>query len=433
MLISRESFFARRVYHRLQDCFARPLCSAPGVYIDIMERLSNDNNCTLFLTGKYKRCLNLGSYNYLGFADDWQATCKDEVLKATITWPNSLCSSRMDMGSTVLHENLEQCVADYVGKEASIVYSMGYATNAGTIPSLMGPGTLVVSDSLNHTSLVNGARGSSSMIRVFRNNDIQHLEDILCEAIFKGQPHHHRPWKKIMVIIEGIYSMEGTICKLKEIVGVCKKYKAYIYLDEAHSIGALGYNGRGICEHAGVNPSDIDIMMGTFTKSFGAMGGYIAASKEIINHIKSTSSGLLLHSSISCIVAQQIMTSLNIITGRDGTTIGRNKLDALVNNSNYFRSGLKKLGLEVIGDYDSPIIPIMIYCPAKLCSFSRECLKRGVAVVVVGFPATPLLLSRARFCISASHSKNDLDYAIEVIDELATLFCLKYANSFIGC
>jgi len=397
-----------------------------------MERSTSDNNCTLFTTGESKKCLNLGSYNYLGFADDWNSTCKDQVLQSVNKWPNSLCSSRMDLGTSVIHEQLEKLVAEYVGKEAAIVYTMGYETNSCTIPAIMGPGTLIVSDGLNHTSLVNGARGSSSFIRVFRNNDIEHLEEILREAIVNGQPKHHRPWKKILVMVEGIYSMEGSICKLAEIVQVCKKYKAYLYLDEAHSIGALGQNGRGVCEYCGVDPANIDIMMGTFTKSFGAMGGYIAASKEIINYIKSTSSGLLHHTSMSPVVAQQIITAFSIIMGRDGSKVGRKKLDSLINNSNYFRSEMKRLGVHVYGDYNSPIIPIMIYFPAKIAAFSRECLKRGVAVVVVGFPATSVLYSRARFCISAGHTKKDLDFAIKVIDEVTTLLCMKYKNSFIG-
>jgi serine palmitoyltransferase len=134
---------------------------------------------------------------------------------------------------------------------------MGYGTNTSTISALVGPGCLLVSDSLNHTSIVNGARVSPALIRVFRNNDANHLEEVLREAIVNGQPRHHRAWKKIVVMVEGIYSMEGVICNLKEIVRVCKKYKAYIYVDEAHSIGALGKTGRGVCEFAGVDPADI--------------------------------------------------------------------------------------------------------------------------------------------------------------------------------
>ena len=134
---------------------------------------------------------------------------------------------------------------------------MGYDTNLTTIPSLLGEGCLLISDCLNHVSIVNGSRSSSAQIRIFNHNDPIHLEVIIREAIVRGQPKYNRPWKKIMVLVEGIYSMEGEICELAAIVKVCKKYKTYIYVDEAHSIGALGETGRGICEYAGVNPDDI--------------------------------------------------------------------------------------------------------------------------------------------------------------------------------
>lgn len=254
---SWESFFTRRLYHRVQYCWGRPICSAPGGHISVMDRASRDNNRTLYLTGTTTECVNLGSYNYLGFADDWKETCRDEVVKGLEQWPVSMMSSRKDFGTTALHDEVEKLVAEFVGKEAAVVYSMGYGVNATTIPALMGPETLIISDSLNHTSIVNGSRGSNSMIRVFKHNTPEHLEQVLREAIVHGQPRHHRPWKKILVMVEGIYSMEGEICDLKEIVRIAKKYKAYIYVDEAHSIGALGSSGRGVCEYTGVDPSEI--------------------------------------------------------------------------------------------------------------------------------------------------------------------------------
>jgi serine palmitoyltransferase len=257
LLASWESFFTRRLYHRVQDCWGRPICSSPGAHIEVMERSSKDNNTTLTLTGKSIKALNLGSYNYLGFADDWKETCRDDVVAALEKWPVSMCASRHDFGGTALHEELEELIAKFVGKEAAVVYSMGYGVNATTIPALMGPETLIISDSLNHTSIVNGSRASNSMIRVFKHNTPEDLEKVLREALSHGQPRHHRPWKKILVMVEGIYSMEGVVCKLKEIVQVAKKYKAYIYVDEAHSIGALGKSGRGVCEHTGVDPKDI--------------------------------------------------------------------------------------------------------------------------------------------------------------------------------
>eukprot|EP01038_Epipyxis_sp_PR26KG_P008357 gene8357-11304_t len=432
LLKSWESFFTRRLYHRLQDCWNRPICSSPSAHIDVMKRSSKDDNCTLSTTGDSISCLNLGSYNYLGFADDWMQTCGSTVLKSLDYWPISMCSSRMDYGTNNIHIELEQTVARFLSKEAAIVYTMGFGTNLTTIPVLMGPGSLIISDSLNHTSIVNGARSSTSQIRVFKHNDPKNLEEILREAIIKGQPKHHRPWRKILVMVEGIYSMEGAICQLPEIVRICKKYKAYIYVDEAHSIGALGSTGRGVCEYTGVDPADIDILMGTFTKSYSGMGGYIAASQDVIDFIRSHSAGTLYHNSLSPIVASQILTAFKVIMGEDGTQIGQQKLVSLKENSNYFRNEMIKMGLHVYGDFDSPIIPVLIYFPSKVAAFSRECLKRGLAVVVVGFPATSVILSRARFCISAGHTRADLEFAVKVIDEVSSLLCLKYERNFIG-
>ena len=193
-----------------------------------------------------------------------------------------------------------------------MVLNMGFNTNATTIPALVGAGDLIISDQLNHTSIVNGARASGASIRTFRHNDTNHLDKILREAIIMGQPRTRRPWKKIMVLFEGIYSMEGEYCDLRNIVRVAKKYGAYTYLDEAHSIGAMGPTGRGCTEYTGVDPKDIDIMMGTFTKSFGGMGGYIAADKDVISFLRQKCAGSSYHNSLSPVVCQQIISSLKV-------------------------------------------------------------------------------------------------------------------------
>lgn len=172
--------------------------------------------------------------------------------------------------------------------------------------------------------------------------------------------------------------------------------------------------------------------MGTFTKSFSGMGGYIAGSKELIAYLKANSSGLIYHNSMSPIIAQQVLTAFKVIMGEDGTDIGRKKIDALKDNSNFFREGMKKIGVQVIGDEDSPIIPMMIYLAPKVAAFSRECLARGLAVVVVGYPATSVVMSRARFCISAGHTREDLVRALKVIEEVAILLNLRYERHIMG-
>lgn len=428
-----ENFFTRRMYHRVQDVWNRPISGPPMAGCTrVMTRISNDNNCTLVPDGKDVPCINLGSYNYLGFADDWHSSCKEEVVSTLQDYGVSTCSSRLDSGSTSLHDELERKVAKFLNKPAAICFNMGYMTNASTIPSIMGKGGLIVSDAFNHTSIVNGARASGATIRVFEHNDPDALDELLRTAIVEGQPRTHRPWKKILVMVEGIYSMEGDICRLKEIVAVAKKYKCFVYLDEAHSIGCLGKTGRGVTEYCGVDTADVDIMMGTFTKSFGAMGGYIAGSVELIDYLRTHSSNAVYGTSMSPVVVQQTLRAFDVLTGDDGTDTGARKLEAIRNNANYFRLKLMHMGLDVYGEFDSPVIPVMLYNPAKISSFSRECFARGLAVVVVGFPATPLITSRARFCISAGHTKGQLDHALKKIEEVADLLMLKYAKSVTG-
>ncbi len=427
-----ENFYTRRLYHRIRDCWERPVCSSPGGRITVVERDSPDGNKTMVLTARTRDCLNLGSYNYLGFADDWQTSCKAAVMPTLDTLNSCLCSARMDLGTSRGHVELEELVARYVGKEAALVYNMGFGTNSTTIPALVGKGSLIISDTMNHSSIVAGSRASGAMVRTFVHNDAKSLERVLRDSIAGGMPRTHRPWKKILVMVEGIYSMEGEICDLKGIVEVVKKYGVYLYVDEAHSIGALGETGRGICEYAGVDPADIDILMGTFTKSFGGMGGYIAGDKDLISYLRRASAGSMYHNSLSTVVVKQVYQALRVIMGEDGTDTGRRKIEALRNNSNHMRRELVRMGCHVYGDYDSPIIPVLLYNPTKIAAFSRECFDRGLAVVVVGFPATPIVLSRTRICVSAGHTRAEIEQALKVIEEVVDLLRLRYAKSALG-
>lgn len=339
LLKSWENFYTRRLYSRIQDVFNRPIASNPGAVITVLERVSDDGQKSMKVLGSLsdldtdeqrqeyeqgehfitahdgsvaRTCLNLGSYNYLGFADDWADTCATDVKSSLNDLPVSVSSSRNEYGTTALHRELERTVAAFLGKEDALVLNMGFNTNTTTIPALVGRGDLLLSDELNHTSIVNGARASGAAIRIFRHNDMENLESILREAVVMGRPRTRRPWNKILVIVEGIYSMEGEYSDLRNVVRVCKKYGAYIYLDEAHSIGAMGATGRGLCEYTGTDTADIDIMMGTFTKSFGGMGGYIAASKETIDFLRHRCSGSAYHNALSPVVCQQVLTSFKV-------------------------------------------------------------------------------------------------------------------------
>ncbi|CAM0136976.1 unnamed protein product [Umbelopsis sp. WA50703] len=444
-----DSFYTRRLYVRIRDCWNRPITGVASRSVKLLDRTSDDFNKTFKLTGTYTDAINFASYNYLGFAQS-TGDCADAV-EDTVKELGSLSAScRTESGTLSLHRQLESKVAQFVGKPAALVVSMGFATNSTTIPALVRKGCLIISDELNHSSIVFGARLSGASIRVFKHNNMDSLRSLLREVISQGQPRTHRPWKKIMVIVEGLYSMEGSIVNLPALVQLRKEFGFYLYVDEAHSIGALGERGGGVCDFFGIDPSYVDILMGTFTKSFGAAGGYIAANKNVIDYLRLRNHSFAYAESITPAVAQQIMTSLSIIRGEGGTQEGRKRIQQLAENSLYFAARLREMGFIVYGDEGSPVVPLLLFNPAKIpyvsiksvlmlytllilivfdSAFSRELLKRKIAICVVGYPATPIITSRARFCLSASHTRKDLDYALEQISEVGDLLMLKVSRA----
>ncbi|KKA27892.1 hypothetical protein TD95_004272 [Thielaviopsis punctulata] len=426
-----DSFYVRRLKIRLDDCFARLTTGVPGRYIKVMDRISNDWNRSFIYTGSATETLNMSSYNYLGFAQS-EGPCADAVEKCVNEYGVSCSSPRADAGTSDLANEVEEEIAHFVGKPAAMVFSMGFVTNSSSFPALVSKGCLIISDELNHSSIRIGARFSGAVIRAFKHNDMNDLERMLRDAIAQGQPRTHRPWKKILVAVEGLYSMEGTMCDLPGLLELKSRYKFYLFIDEAHSIGALGPRGRGVCDYFGIDPSNIDILMGTLTKSFGANGGYVAAEKDVIAQLKSTNAATQLGEAPTPPVLMQILASLKMITGELFPGQGQERLQRIAFNSRYLRLGLKRLGFIVYGHDDSPIIPVAVYNPGKMAAFSQEMLNRKISVVVVGYPATPLISSRVRFCISAAHNKEDLDRLLIACDEVGDLLQLKFSSGIAG-
>ena len=426
-----DNFYIRRLQLRINDCFRRPVTGVPGRFITLLDRKSDDFNISFKLTGTTTETLNLSSYNYLGFAQS-EGECADAVEQSIRKNGVSFCSPRGDVGTSELHLQVENQIAEFVGKEAATIYSMGFVTNATAFSALVGKGCLLISDQLNHSSIRFGARLSGAVIDMFKHNDMADLERLLRERISQGQPRTHRPWRKILIVVEGLYSMEGTMVNLPGLVALKKKYKFAIYLDEAHSIGALGPRGRGVCDYFGISPNEVDILMGTFTKSFGANGGYVAGPKPFVDKIRVTNAGMIFGETPTPAVLTQISTSLKIINGELAPGQGEERLQRLAFNSRYLRLGLKRLGFIIYGHDDSPIIPLLLYHPAKIPAFSHEMLKRKIAVVVVGYPATPLISSRARFCVSAAHTKDDLDRMLAACDQAGDVLQLKFSSGVAG-
>lgn len=426
-----DNFYIRRLKLRINDCFERPVTGVPGRNITLIDRKTDDHNHHFYFTGTTTETLNLSSYNYLGFAQS-EGPCADAVEESVRKYGISSVGTRSDTGTQDLHVELEDLVAKFVGKESSMVFSMGFVTNSSVFPALMSKGCLILSDELNHASIRFGARLSGASIQIFKHNDMRALEKKLREVISQGQPRTHRPWKKILVVVEGLYSMEGSMVNLPGVLELKRKYKFHLFVDEAHSIGAVGPRGRGVCDYFGIDPAEIEILMGTLTKSFGANGGYIAADKATINSLRVSTAAMLYAEAPTPPVLTQINVALRIINGELCPGQGEERLRRLAFNSRYLRLGLKRLGFIVYGNDDSPVIPVLLFNPAKMPAFSHEMLKRKMSVVIVGYPATPLVSSRARLCVSAAHTKDDLDRCLTACDEIGDLLQLKFSSGIAG-
>ncbi|XP_075974425.1 serine palmitoyltransferase long chain base subunit [Anticarsia gemmatalis] len=415
-----EQFFSRYVYRRVRHCFNRPICSAPGAELTLKERCSDDHNWTFRFTGVEQRCINLGSYNYLGFAEGAGGAggTGPHVAAAARRLGLALAAPRAELGDTQLHRDLEAYTAKFLGVEAAIVVGMGFATNTLALPGLLGAGTLALSDEANHASLILGMRLAGARVRVFRHNDLRHLETLARAAVAEGT------WRNIVIVVEGVYSMEGSICPLKALVALKKRLGLQLYLDEAHSVGALGPRGRGVTDHAGVDPRDVDVLMGTFTKSFGAAGGYIAGSSRLIQWVRAAGHAHTYAHAMAPPVAAQVLAAMRALD----TPAGQERVRQLRDNTHYFRKKLTEMGVVLFGHADSPVVPMLVYTFSKMAATVERLTARHIATVGVGFPATPLNKARIRFCLSASHSRAQLDQCLEAVRLVADELGLRYSR-----
>ncbi|CAK5263353.1 unnamed protein product [Mycena citricolor] len=452
-----DSFYTRRLKLRMDECFGQPITGVAGRTALLLDRYSTDYNETQFFTGTRTRALNISSYNYLGFAQA-QGGCADAVEESIKRYGVSSAGARLEGGSTDLHVLAEALVARFVGHEDALISSMGFATNSAIIPAVVGKGCLVISDELNHASIRFGVRLSGASVRMFKHNNMAELENLLREAISQGQPKTHRPWKKILLIVEGLYSMEGTFVNLPVVMELKKKYKFYLWIDEAHSVGAVGPHGRGVCDFFNIDPRSVDILMGTFTKSFGAAGGYVAGNKMLIDRLRLRHHLGPYAESMTPPVLMQIVASMSSIMGvvdgeSEQTTMhpgpvsralvpswlsldpslasgieGKDRLRRLTFNSRYLHEGLNKLGFITYGHGMSPVIPLLLYQPGKMILFHRMMkeYKTPIITVVVTYPACDLMTARVRFCVSAAHTKEDIDTILRACNEIGDVLDLKH-------
>lgn len=419
---SREDFYIRKVYGSSLDCFHRPIKGPAASTIKVClrkEKYVGNTRQLVINPGKYQEAINFGSYNYLGFGG-YHDTVTPIIIETLKKSGSCLNGFSKEIGVSDEQIKLEKMLADFLHKEDCIVSPMGFTTNSTLIPLLVSKGDLVLSDSLNHSSLIIGMKSSTEEIKIFKHNDMNDLKSKLDEVKKKGLKNGKQP-NKVLVIVEGLYSMEGEFCKLKEIIALKKIYGFYLYVDEAHSIGCLGPTGRGIVEQLGCSFDEVDILMGTFSKSFASAGGYIASDKKTIQFLKNNSYSYVYGNPMSPVAAQQIISCMEIIQSPEG----KRKISQLRKNSIALRTKFIDAGCHVLGDLESPVIPVMIYHPAKIKDISRICLKNGVAIVVVGYPACPIDACRIRFCVSAGHTAEDIEKGFQVtLDALRQTDCI---------
>lgn len=348
----------------------------------------------------------IGSNNYLGL------TSHDEVIKAGVEalekYGSGCSGSRFLNGNLGIHMRLEEELADFLKKEAVVTFSTGFQSNLGIISAIAGRNDAIVCDKENHASIYDGCRLSFAQFHRYNHSDMEDLEKVL-DSIDKS--------RGILIVTDGVFSMSGEICNLPEIVRLAKKYGARVMVDDAHGLGVLGAHGRGTAEHFGLE-DEVDIYMGTFSKSLASLGGYMAAKREVVEYVKHNSRPFIFSASI---------TPASVACARKALEILKNepeRVKALADISDYMRKGLKAIGVNII-DSITPIIPIYTYQDETTFVACKLLLERGVYVNPVISPATPVGQSLLRTSYTATHTKEQMDYAMKQIKEVLDILGVK--------
>jgi glycine C-acetyltransferase len=347
-----------------------------------------------------QKVLNLCANNYLGLADhpDILRAAQDSYAK----WGYGLSSVRFICGTQEIHKQLEKKISEFLGTEDTILYSCCYDANTGLFETLLTAEDAIISDQLNHASIIDGVRLCKAQRLRFKNSDMDDLEDKLQQA----QSARFR-----MIATDGVFSMDGTIAKLDQLCELAEKYDALVMVDDSHAVGVLGKRGRGAGEHCGVMDR-IDIITGTLGKALGgASGGYTSGRKEIIELLRQRSRPYLFSNTLAPAI---VAASLKVIEMLSDSTQLRDKL---MDNTSYFRQQISRLGLNVI-EGEHPIVPIMLGDAVIAQKMAEKLLERGIYVIGFSYPVVPKGAARIRTQISAAHNKDDLDFVIEKIGEV---------------
>jgi len=367
--------------------YGNPISTAPQPIFKVYDRYTNSE----------RDFLNFCSYNYLGYS------CHPEVIKTVQDtmqqYGTGAVSAPLLSGYYDLTEQLEESIAGFKGKEEALIFPTGYGANLGVLSSLLKPGDTAVLDILSHASIYDGAKLAGANVKVFSHNNADHLEKIL----------KNLDSKRAIVCIEGVYSMDGDLANLPEITEVCKKYGAKILLDEAHSTLIFGKNGRGIAEHYGLE-EDIGITIGTFSKSFGAIGGFVTGNRKLITYLRMFARSYV----FSCAMAPH--TAAGILKVLELHQKGYSNREKLWENTLYMQEKLREAGLD-IGNTQSQVIPVIVGNDRKLREISKRIHEAGLYTGFVTSPAVSSKRTRLRLSISSEHTKEQMNSCISIIKQ----------------
>ena len=369
---------------------------AMGIYPYFRE-IQSDQDTEVTISGK--KVLMFGSNAYLGLTN--HPKVKEAAIEAVKKYGTGCAGSRFLNGTLDLHIQLEKRLAEFVGKEDAIVYSTGFQVNLGVVSCLTGREDYILWDELDHASIIEGHRLSFSTKLKYKHNDMESLEKQLqkCE-----------PDKVKLIVTDGVFSMEGDVAKLPEIVALAKKYNASVMVDEAHGIGVFGRQGRGTCDHFGVS-QDVDLIMGTFSKSFASIGGFIAADESIINYLRHHSRSYIFSASNTPAATAAANAALDIMLNES------ERIQHLWDLTHYALDGFRQMGCE-IGHTSTPIIPLFIRDNDLTFLIVKELFEAGIFVNPVVAPAVASEDTLIRFSLMATHTKEQLDYALETIHKV---------------
>ncbi len=363
-----------------------------GLYVHI-RTIESPQDAWLVVDGK--RVLNFCSNNYLGLAN--HPRLRAAAKRAIDQYGIGPAAVRTIAGTMSLHRELERRLAAFKGAEDAITFQSGFNANLGTIPALVGRGDVIFSDELNHASIIDGCRLSRAQIIRYNHIDVDDLRAKLAE--------HRHQYRRALVVTDGVFSMDGDIAPLDAIYEVVKDYDAILMVDDAHGEGVLGRGGRGIVDHFGLH-GKVDIEVGTLSKAFGVVGGVVAGNATIVEWLRQRGRPFLFSSAMTVPDVAAAIEAVNIL--EESTDL----VDRLWDNARYFKAEMQKLGFDT-GQSVTPITPIMLG-EAKLAQeFSRRLFEAGVFAMAIGYPTVPKGKARIRVMISAMHSREDLDFALD--------------------